>query len=133
MIKEEIGRGGKHIMKNAIYKVRRFLIQDIDCVMTIEVTTRKELLSCLDGYLDIFKCQYHDASLEVFRILYKDGTFDYIDEDYDGHKINRQHIAAIVYDNPEDSIVFGNFEINDCGVVSPAFKEKVADDNIVEI
>lgn len=120
-------------MKNAKYKVRRFLIQDIDCVMTIETTTRKELLSYLNGYLDIFGCQYHDPSLEVFRILYKDGTFDYIDEEYDGHKIKRQNIAAIVYDNPEDSIVFGNFEINDCGVVSPSFEEQIADDNIVEI
>lgn len=120
-------------MKNAKYKVRRFLIQDIDCVMTVEVTTRKELLFYLDQYLENFQYEWYDASLEVFRILYKDGTFDYIYEDYDGHKIKQQNIAAIVYDNPEDSIVFGNFEINDCGVVNPSFEEQIADDNIVEI
>lgn len=119
--------------KIAPYKIRRFLIKDIDVMMTVEVTTRKEVLSYLDQYLENFQYEYYDPSLDCFRIFYKDGTMEYVDENYDGHKIKRQHIAAIVYDNPEDSIVFGNFEINDCGVVSPLFEEQIADDNIVEI
>ena len=114
-------------------KDRRFLIQDIGCETLVEVTTRKEVLSCLDEYIENFDYDWFDRSDESFSILYKDGSYDTVNEDYDSHKVRRQNIASIVYDNPETSMVYGNFEINEYGVVTPAFEENIADTNITEI
>ena len=114
-------------------KDRRFLVKDIDCEVVVEVTSRKEVLEWMDEYLENLPYEWFDGSNEHFQILYKVGTYDCINEDYDGHKIRRTNIASIVYDNAETSIVYGNFEINEYGVVTPAFEEKIAQDNIVEI
>ena len=114
-------------------KDRRFLIQDIDCEILVEVTTRKEILSWLDEHIENFDYDWFDRSNESFSILYKDGSYDTVNEDYDGHKVRRQNIASIVYDNPETSMVYGNFEINEYGVVTPAFEEKIAVTNIIEL
>ena len=114
-------------------KYRIFLIQDIDCKLTVEVNSRKEVLSYLDEYLDNLPNEWFDGSDECFHILYKDGMIDSINEEYDGHKIRRQNIASIVYDNPCTSMVYGNFEVNEYGVVHPVFEESISDINIVEI
>ena len=45
--------------------------------------------------------------------------------DYNGQKIKITNIAAIVYDNPCTSMVYGNYEINEHGVVSPAFETEI--------
>lgn len=114
-------------------KDRVFLIQDINCKTYVEIVSRKEVLSWLDNYIDNIIYDWFDGTEDCFQILYKDGSTDYIYEDYDGHKVKRQNIASIVYNNPETSIVYGNFEINEYGVVTPAFEEKIADINIIEI
>ena len=114
-------------------KDRHFLIQDIGCETVVEVVSRKEVLSYLDEYLENFQNEWFDASDDTFAILYKDGSYEYINEDYDGHKIKRQNIASIVYTNACTDMVYGNFEINEYGVVTPAFEEKIADTNIIEI
>lgn len=114
-------------------KDRRFLIQDIDCETLVEVTSRKEVLSWLDEYLENLPNEWFNASDDAFAILYKDGSYDYINEDYDNHKIKRQNIVSIVYTNACTDIVYGNFEINEYGVVTPAFVEKISDANIIEI
>ena len=114
-------------------KDRRFLIHDIDCETLVEVMSRKEVLSYLDEYLDNLLYDWFDGSDDSFSILYKDGSYDYINEEYNGHKIRRQHIASIVYTNACTDIVYGNFDINEHGVVTPAFEEKIAVSNITEI
>ena len=114
-------------------KDRRFLIKDIDCEIVVEVISRKEVLSWMDQYLENLPYEWFDGSDDCFHILYKDGSYDCINEDYDGHKIRRQNIASIVYDNPCTSIVYGNFAINEYGVITTAFEEDINKTNIVEV
>lgn len=112
---------------------RVFLIRDIQCETIVEITSRKDVLSWLDEYLENLPYEWFDGRDDCFHILYKDGTCDCINEEYDGHKIRKQHIASIVYTNACTDMVYGNFEINEYGVVTPAFEEKIATTNIVEI
>lgn len=112
---------------------RTFLIQDIDCKVDVRQVSRKEALSYMDEYLENFPYDWFDRSWATTHILYKDGSYDCVNEDYDGHKIKRQHIASIVFDNECDSVVYGNFEINEYGVVTTSFEEVIADKNIVEV
>ena len=114
-------------------KDRRFLVKVIEVEVLVEVMSRKEVLSWLDEFLENLPYDQFDGSEDYFHILYKDGSYDYINEEYDGHKIRKQNIASIVYDNACTSIVYGNFEINEYGVVTTAFEEKIADTNIIEI
>ena len=113
-------------------RTRTFLIKDIDCEMIIEETTRKEVLDWMNEYIENSVYDWFDGSDEAFSILYKDGTTDFINEEYDGHKVRKTNIESIVYDNPCTSIVFGNYEINEYGVVTPSFEMAIATDNIIE-
>lgn len=113
-------------------KTREFLIKDIDCKVIVEETTRKEVLSWLKDYVDNFNYDC-DMSDIAFSILYKDGTSDFINEDYDGHKIKLTNIASIVYDNPCTSMVYGNYSINEYGVVSTSFEMEIEESNIIEL
>lgn len=109
---------------------REFLIKDIDCKVIIEVMTRKNALEYIDEHIENIE---YDMSDFAFSILYKDGSEDsVVGNDYDGHKIKRQNIESIVIDNPETSMVFGNYEINEYGVVTPSFETKI-DENIEEV
>ena len=112
---------------------RYFYIKDIDCTTTVEFATRKDLLDYMDEYIDNLQYEWFDPSDNSYEILYNDGTFDYIDSFYDGHKIKRQHIASIVNTNPCTSVVYGNFEMNEYGVVYAAFEECIDDTNILEV
>lgn len=106
--------------------VRKFFMNDIGAEVIVEVASRKEVLSWLDGYVD-YCCED-----DCFEILYNDGTVDIIDYEYDGHKIKRQNIASIVYANSATYMVYGNFEMNENGIAYAAFEEKI-DSNLVEI
>lgn len=113
---------------------RRFHIIDIDCTILVEITTRKELLSYLEEYTENFEYDWFDGSDTQFTLLYKDGSYDVVNEEYDGHKIKKQNILSIVYDNPETSMVYGNFEINEYGVVTVAEGETmISEENIIEV
>lgn len=116
-------------------KDRTFLIQDIDCETIIEVaSTQKEMFdNYIDNYIENLEYDWFDGSDDCFHILYKDGTYECINQEYDGHKIRRNNIASIVYTNACTDIVYGNFEINQYGVVTTAFEEIIADTNIVEV
>jgi hypothetical protein len=114
-------------------KTRTFKIIDIDCESIVEFDTRKHLLRDLDYYIENVQDGYCDCSYESYEILYDDGTTDYINEEYDGHKIKKQHIVSIVQTNECTCIVFGNFEMNGYGIVYASFEEKIADENIVEL
>ena len=122
---------------------RIFYMVDIDCEVLVEAMSRKELLDLLDEYVENVKwldeagenpyCEFVGVSSDSFEILYEDGSRDYIGVKHDGHKIKRQHIASIVNKNCATYCVFGNFEINEYGIVDAAFDEKVARENIAEI
>lgn len=115
-------------------KDRKFLVEDIACEILVEVaSTQKEVFGWMDQYVENFENDWFDASDESFTILYRDGTTDYIDIDYDGHKIKRKNIASIVYNNPSSYIIYGNFEINEYGVVTVSADEVIAEENIKEV
>lgn len=113
-------------------KSRHFLITDIDEKMIVEETTRKDILGYIDEHLE--NIEYgNDMSDYAFRILYKDGSTDEVSgNDYDGHKIKRINILSIVVDNPYTSMTYGNYRINQYGVVNPS-NEMEIDNNIIEV
>lgn len=114
-------------------KTRYFYIQNVDCVSIVEFNTRKEILSYMDEYIDNMSYEWFDATDDSYCILYKDGTCDYINEEYDGHKIKRQNIVSIVWNNPCTAIVYGGFEINEHGVVTVSEDVVISDINIIEV
>ena len=115
-------------------KTRTFRIKDIDCKSIVEiVNTQREALSWMDEYLENLPYDWFEASDDTFEILYKDGTADYINEEYDGHKIRRNNIASIVYNNACTAIVYGGFKINEYGVVTASKDIEIAEENIEEI
>ena len=81
----------------------------------------------------IDKFNHLQENLELLELMPGEEVKHCINEDYDGHKIRRQNIASIVYDNPCTSIVYGNFAINEYGVVTTAFEEDINKTNIVEV
>lgn len=112
-------------------KDRIFRIKDIDCDVIVEFCTRKSLLENISYYIENMENGFYDEDT-TYCIRYKDGTVDYIDQDYDGHKIKKINIESIVENNPCTSVVFGNFEINDCGVVTTSSTE-IIDEDLIEI
>lgn len=92
-------------------------LTDDNYYIIVEImNTRRDVLDYLEQYLDNLQFEWFDASDEVFEIVYKDGTTDYIDFNYDGHKIKKNNIKSILYSNPETYIVYGDYEINGYGV-----------------
>ena len=113
---------------------RNFRIKDIDCGSTVEiVNTQKEVLSWMDEYIENLGYDWFEASDDTFEILYKDGKQDYINEEYDGHRIRRNNIASIVYNNACTAIVYGGFKINEYGVVTASKDIEIAQENIEEL
>ncbi|WP_302969482.1 hypothetical protein [Megamonas funiformis] len=99
--------------------------------MTVEEILRKDALSYIDEHIENIEFD-NDMSDYSFRILYKNGNMDsVVGNDYDGHKIARINIESIVIDNPCTSMVYGNYNINEYGVVNPAH-EMFIDSNIKE-
>ncbi len=102
-------------------EIKTFHIEDTDCTIEIEImSTQKDIFDWLDQYIENLKYDWFDAADESFQILYKDGTTEYIDSSYDGHKIRRQNIKSMVYNNPCTYIVYGDYEVNEYGVVNVA-------------
>ena len=116
-------------------KTRIFLIEDINCDIIVDFATRKELLSYLDEYTENCLYNWFDGSDQQFTILYNDGTYDCINEEYDNHKIKKQNIKAICYDNPCTTMIYGHFSINEYGVVTVSEDEQdyISEWNIKEI
>ena len=111
---------------------RYFLIKDLNCIITVEKATRKEMLYIIDNYIENIENGLADDE-EVFTILYKDGTTKRIDIEFDEKNYKKINIASIVFDNPCTYMVYGNFEIDNEGVINPAFEEEVATENIEEV
>lgn len=118
-------------MKNL--NTRYFFLKDIETTVIVEFAgTQKEIFGWLDDMIENLQYDWFHTD-DTFCILYKDGTEEYINSDYDGHKIKRNNIASIVYSNDCSYIVYGNFEINEYGIVYTAYDEKIDNSNIVEI
>ena len=98
-------------------EIKSVYVEDIKIDIEI-MTTAKDVLGWMEQYLDNFQYDWFDTTDESFFIVYKDGSTDSIDSFYDGHKIRKQNIKSIVYNNPEDYIVYGDYEINEYGVVT---------------
>lgn len=114
-------------------KHRKYHIIDLDHNIFVEETTRKEVLSWLDEFLENLQYDWYQDDDTSFAILYSDGSSDFITQsDYDGHRIKRTGIFSMVYSNPENCVVFGPYEINQYGVVTPAFEMHI-DDNIERV
>jgi len=113
-------------------KNRNFRIIDLDCDVTVEFATRKWLFECIEDYIESLGYGY-DMSDAAYEILYKDGTIDYINEEYDGHKIRKTNIASIIEHNPCTDVVYGNFEMNEYGATVTAFETTISNENIMEI
>lgn len=98
---------------------RYFYIPDIDSTMCVEIMTKKYMLDLIDETL---RFNLTDDEC-IFDILYKDGTEVRIDEN--NRKYKKSGIIAISNDNGSTVQVYGNFEINENGVVYPAAEEKI--------
>ena len=129
----------KRYVRAMSYSRRYFLIKDLDCKIIVEETSRKDILRDLDYYIEAINdakenpnSNVYIGDEEVFSILYADGSEDRVDYEYDGHRVKRTGIVSVVYDNPESSVVFGPYQINDSGVVTPAFETRI-DANIKEV
>ena len=85
-------------------------------IEVVNVTTRKDILDYLDEYLENLEYEWFDATDELFEIIYKDGSTEYIGSDYKGQKIRRNNIKSMLYSNPCDYIVYGEYEMNEYGV-----------------
>ena len=115
-------------------KRRAFNIIDIDCITIVEVSSnKKEIFSWMDEHIENMMGGWDYADDDSYEILYNDGTYDYVDCCYDGHKIKRNNIKSMVFNNAETSIVFGPFEINEYGVVTVSEEEKISKENIEEV
>lgn len=100
-------------------KTLTFKILDIDTNIVVELSnTQKEIFDWMDEYIENLQYDWYDGSDMSFKILYKDGTEDIIDMDYDGHKVKRNNIKSLVFDNPSTSMVYGTYQINEYGVVN---------------
>ena len=90
---------------------RYFYIPDIDSTMCVEIMTKKYMLDLIDETL---RFNLTDDEC-IYDILYKDGTEVRIDEN--NRKYKKSGIIAISNDNGTTVQVYGNFEINENGVV----------------
>ena len=105
---------------------RYFYIPDIDSTMCVEIMTKKYMLDLIDETL---RFNLTDDEC-IYDILYKDGTEVRIDENNRNYK--KSGIIAISNDNGTTVQVYGNFEINENGVVYPAAEEKI-DETLSEV
>ena len=114
---------------------RYFYIKDVECTTKVSYTTRKELLWLLDNTINnrYDTLEFMEDEGACFHIIYKDGTDDIINMFYDGHKIKRINIASMVYSDATETLVYGNFEVSECGLVSASLTEKIDNTNVVEV
>lgn len=98
-------------------EIRKHFVKDVECQIEIEIMSKtKDIFDWLDEYVENLEYEWFDGSDDSFEIIYKDGTVEYIDNSYDGHKIKRRNIKSMLYNNPCTYMVYGDYEINEYGV-----------------
>lgn len=106
-------------------KLVEYPITDMDInVSVFEFKRQKSILDTLDEMLENYNL-YEQGILpsnpledESFYILYKDGSFYSLGECWEDGVYKKRNIKSIVYDNPCDTWVYGEYEVNEYGVVS---------------
>lgn len=99
---------------------KEYFIEDVEMYSTVyEFDTQKEILAILDELLenakDFGEYVFED---EHFSILYNDGTtYDRLEGQEDG-TYKKKNIKAIIYENANDTWVYGAYEVNEYGVVT---------------
>jgi hypothetical protein len=112
---------------------KEYKINDLNCDILVEINSSiRDMFSYVDQYIENFEDEWFYADDDAFAILYKDGSWDFIDGNYDGHKIKRINVESMRYDNSDTSMVYGNYDINYYGVVNPSDIMYI-DDNITEV
>ena len=98
-------------------QINQVYLSDVGCIIEIEImTTIKDVFDWLEQYIENLNYSWFDSTDESFEIIYKDGKTEYIDSFYDGHKISKINIKSMLYNNPVDYIVYGDYEVNEYGV-----------------
>lgn len=99
-------------------QVSKFYPTNVGENIEVIETTRVNVLDYIDQIVEGIENNY-DCSDMFGTILYKDGTYDFINEsDYDGHKIKRINIQSAMYDDGYAAYVFGKYEVNEYGSVT---------------
>ncbi len=115
-------------------KTRIFKIIDLDCDCIVEIShNQKEIFSWMDEYIENLQYDWFDGSDDTFEILYEDGSCDYINQEYNGHKIRKKNIVSLIYNNACTAMVYGGFSINEYGVVSVCDHINITPNNILEV
>lgn len=115
-------------------KKRFFYLADIDSTMTVEQTTKKELLSIADGLKNSTFCEHSDT----ISGYTKDGKFFYYDctNFWDFKKSDIIDAVSVVYSHENGNDVWGAYIVNEYGVVNPTDDGQTLiwnDDNIKEV
>jgi hypothetical protein len=99
---------------------KEYFIEDIEMYSTVyEFKTQKEILEVLDEQLEnaeVFGEKVFED--EHFSILYNDGSIYERMEDIEDGTYKKKNIKAIVYTNCNDTWVYGQYEVNEYGVVT---------------
>ena len=115
------------------WTVRKFQIPGIPECILVEKATRKALLRHMDDYIEVITSEVNPDPgcantlyVDSYVILYEDGSEECISAvDYNGHPVRHQHIISIVYENPSTCMVYGNFRVNEDGIVYPSVEEEI--------
>ena len=116
-------------------KERVFKIEDIDCEVTVEVVNRqKDIFDYLDDAIEnTDEYGYDGFGDDTYHIIYADGTEVIVDGYSERSKIKRKGIIAMCFNNDCTAVVYGNFSINEYGVVSASAEIDISDYNIKEV
>lgn len=99
---------------------KEYRIEDLDVSITVwETKKQKDLLDILDELLENAKVFTHNVFEDMaFFIQYNDGSYySNVDGDIEG-TYKKKGIKGIHYSNPEDSQVYGAYEVNEYGCVT---------------
>lgn len=102
-------------------------IEGLDINITVwECKTQKEILDYLDEALENEEIWLSGENPHVcnpfeddaFYILYNDGAVYIKLDGVEEGVYKKKNIKAIVWNNPEDTMVYGDYEVNEYGVVT---------------
>ena len=103
-------------------RVKEYEINDMDGITSTveECSTQKEILNLLDEMLDNVNNGYdwnYEFENDSFYIEYNDGTSYYAGEYEDLGTYRKKNIHRIIYTNACTTMVYGDYEVNEYGVV----------------
>ena len=106
------------------WKIVEYDIKDFDDIKSVVVETKrqKDILEILDEKIENVRDYCYEWKKifedDTFRIEYNDGTMYEADSLGEEGVYKKKGIKRIIYINPMDTWVFGDYEINEYGNVS---------------